>query len=378
MNTKYYFFVLSLLIITTSCDFKNESKTSKNIEEFTINGYLQGISAKKIDLYHNKKKLQTAQVINNTFSFTGRVVTPMLYTVTLDSIMLAQIIVENTTSHLFISPNTSIMYGGKEQEKLNEYKDNLQKLQLKNKILIDSFTKYKVYQRKNFVDDIKALQNEKFAFSIKKMTETSVKAFQKYIFQKLLNQKNTTLSQLTILKNHSTSINPKWGVLVDKKIREIKEKQSKEKQKEAKKKMLKRKLAPVFTGESLNGFDLTSSDVLQGKKRILIDFWASWCGPCRQITPQVKYLYQKFKNKGFDIITVSEDKTKDEWKNAVEQDGMTWHHIYDDDMRIAYMFNVLSIPHMILLDERGGIIKDKISLSELERELKNSLGDTTP
>lgn len=366
-------FVLIVFIGFFSCNDKKDTPTKE--ESFTIKGYLQNVSVKKVQLYHNKKMLQTAEVINDTFSFSGKVINPVLYTLQSDSLFLAQLIVENTVSNLFITPNDYIAYGGKNQREINTYRKHISSLESQKLSLIDSFKyHYKTYKNEQFISDLNAIDTKKFAFSIKTLADTPKKSIKQFVFNKLLNSKNSSISQMETLRNNISDNEPVWRRLVNNKIEKLKEVKEEAKQKLNKKKMLTRRLAPVFTGESLQG-DLTSADVIKGKKRVLIDFWASWCGPCRQITPQVKYLYQKYHSKGFDIITVSEDKTKEDWKIGIKEDGMTWHHIYDDDMRIAYMFNVLSIPHMILLDERGGIIKDKISLTELERELKNTFSN---
>ena len=64
-------------------------------------------------------------------------------------------------------------------------------------------------------------------------------------------------------------------------------------------------------------------------KVVLVDFWASWCGPCRRENPNVVKMYNKYKEKGFDILSVSLDKNKDRWLGAIEKDNMTWHHVSD-------------------------------------------------
>ncbi len=362
--------VLVISIVTLiSCNETNTT-SSKEKPSFTIKGFLNGISTKEIHLYHHQKKLKTAQVMNNTFSFSGSVIKPVLYTIKSDSItVLARVMVGNTSSYLFIKPNEYYTFGGcDEQQEIELYKNQLQKLELQKRVLIDSFiSNYKSNKTSNLLDSIKLFKNKLFDFSINTISNSSSKGVKEFVLTHLLEKEELSLPQLKTLK-----INVKedyeWEHLVEKRIKVLEEIERRRKEESEKKKMLARRMAPIFTGESFNG-DLTSSDVILGKKLILIDFWASWCAPCRQISPQIKYLYQKYKDKGFDIITISEDKNKNDWKTGIKQDGMVWHHIFDDDMRIAYMFNVLSIPHMILLDEKGRIIKDKISLRQLEEEL---------
>ena len=103
---------------------------------------------------------------------------------------------------------------------------------------------------------------------------------------------------------------------------------------------------------------------------MLVDFWASWCKPCRMVTPEIKYIYQQYNKLGFDIITVSEDRTQSAWRQGIQEDNMLdWNHIYDNQMTIASQFGARAIPHMVLIDQDGKIIKDKISVNQLKKEL---------
>ena len=137
-----------------------------------------------------------------------------------------------------------------------------------------------------------------------------------------------------------------------------------------------RKKVPNFYAESINGNDISLNSVIKGNKVVLIDFWASWCAPCRAQNPHLKRIYKKYHKKGFDIIGVSEDKYKDtnKWKNAVTTDGLPWHQVIDDNKRVAKMFGVKSIPHTVLLDGNGGIILNKKSPYTIEQKLKEIFG----
>ncbi len=137
-----------------------------------------------------------------------------------------------------------------------------------------------------------------------------------------------------------------------------------------------RKKAPNFYAESLQGNDISLKDISKSSNVILVDFWASWCSPCRAQHPHLKKLYKKYHSKGFDIIGVSEDKYIDisKWKNAINLDGLPWHQVIDDNKRVAKMFGVSSIPHTFLLDKNGGIILNKNSTYTIEQKLKEIFG----
>ena len=134
-------------------------------------------------------------------------------------------------------------------------------------------------------------------------------------------------------------------------------------------------VAPDFTQKTPTGEELKLSD-LRGKI-VLVDFWASWCGPCRRENPHVKKLYEKYSHRGFEILGVSLDRTQASWVRAIEQDGLKWHHVSDLKgwkNEVAKMYSVSSIPHTILLDQEGKIIARKLRAVQLEQVLEQIFG----
>ena len=111
---------------------------------------------------------------------------------------------------------------------------------------------------------------------------------------------------------------------------------------------------------------------LQGKV-VLIDFWASWCKPCRQENPNVVRLYNKYKKKGFEVYGVSLDKTKNAWVNAIKADNLTWTHVSDLQFwnsAAAQLYGVNSIPATFLIDRDGTIIAKNLRGASLESKLE--------
>lgn len=134
--------------------------------------------------------------------------------------------------------------------------------------------------------------------------------------------------------------------------------------------------APDFTMDDEEGNPMKLSD-FRGQV-VLIDFWASWCGPCRKENPNVVKMYEKYKEKGFEILSVSLDKDKSRWLNAIEKDNLTWSHVSDLKgwkNEVAQLYGVRSIPETVLLDSEGKIIARKLRGPMLEAKLAEIFGE---
>ena len=118
-----------------------------------------------------------------------------------------------------------------------------------------------------------------------------------------------------------------------------------------------------------NNVNLSS---LQGKV-VLIDFWASWCGPCRRSEPELKKLYDKYQTKGFEIYGISVDEDKFAWKNAIKQDKIDWLHVNDDKGEVAGKWNVMYIPNTYLLDKTGKVVAVNPSHEQLDELIQKLL-----
>ena len=134
--------------------------------------------------------------------------------------------------------------------------------------------------------------------------------------------------------------------------------------------------APDFTMNDPEGNPVSFYSKI-GSKLLLVDFWAAWCGPCRNENPNVVEVYKEFNKKGFDVFGVSLDQKKDDWVKAIADDNLTWTHVSDLlywNNAAAKMYAVNSIPANFLLDENGIIIGRNLRGEALYNKVKEVLG----
>lgn len=133
--------------------------------------------------------------------------------------------------------------------------------------------------------------------------------------------------------------------------------------------------APEIALKNPGGTEMRLS-ALKGKI-VLIDFWASWCGPCRKENPNVVKLYQKYKNQGFEIFSVSLDQDENAWKAAIAKDGLIWPNHVSDLMGwqtpLVQSYGIQGIPHTVLLNREGNIVGVGLRGAQLEQKLIEQL-----
>ncbi|SMD02878.1 TlpA disulfide reductase family protein [Pedobacter nyackensis] len=131
--------------------------------------------------------------------------------------------------------------------------------------------------------------------------------------------------------------------------------------------------APEFAYSDLNGKKWGPKD-FKGKY-LIIDFWASWCGPCRQEIPHLKEVYKKYKDKGLDILAVSIDAKVNDWKKALNEEKMPWTQAHAPESKpvmSSYLFS--GIPYLVLVDKEGRIIEKNLRGESLDEKLKEIFG----
>jgi len=147
---------------------------------------------------------------------------------------------------------------------------------------------------------------------------------------------------------------------------------------EAKERIQPGKVAPDFTLKTPEGIELSLSS-LKGKI-VLVDFWASWCKPCRASFPHMKELYAKYQPKGFEILGVTNDSNHKAWKKAIKSDEISWLNVADEfpvkntPARVISEYGMDYLPSTVLIDKDGIIIAKLLHGDELDQKLKEIFG----
>lgn len=371
LYVKLVFTGLCAAFISTGCQ-ENLPQKQNDIAHagYTITGNIYNKDAATLYLVNTEDRVVDSALVTNTaFKLQGTIANPGAYHFVVNNIpQVKTILLENDTYNVLIDNDHMMVAGGDLHTKLSNYyrsgtSQNKLRLSLLDRFLakditnkqmqfsLDSLKKEYTTQSMHFIaenkDNILAsigLDNATLSLDAAlKLTESTKDAKNKDFA-------NTLKTQLASLQKEEET-----RLAAIKTVKEVE---------------VYRAPAPYFTGESLNGSDIAFENILAGKKAVLIDFWASWCKPCRMVTPQVRSMYHKYKDQGFDVITVSLDKNRAAWKQGVLEDQMSsWNHVYDEYKYITSLYGARTIPHMVLVGADGKIIENKISITQLKSEL---------
>ncbi|WP_432711626.1 TlpA family protein disulfide reductase, partial [Pedobacter sp.] len=131
-----------------------------------------------------------------------------------------------------------------------------------------------------------------------------------------------------------------------------------------------------FASTTPDGQTLSLKEVINNHKYILLDFWASWCGPCRKENPNVFKTFTDFKDAGFTVMSVSLDDNADKWKSAIKTDGMPWYHVSSLQRwqePAAMLYGVQAIPENLLIDQKGKIVASNLRGEALYAKIQELL-----
>jgi peroxiredoxin len=136
------------------------------------------------------------------------------------------------------------------------------------------------------------------------------------------------------------------------------------------------KIAPDFTMNDILGNPVKLSNIYSKNSYTLVDFWASWCGPCRRENPNVVSVFNSFRNKGFGVLGISLDTDNGKWLKAIDSDKLTWTHLSDLKgwkNEVALLYSVNSIPANILIDNTGKIVGRNLREEKLREAIEGLL-----
>jgi len=349
-------FSLFITLLLISCD-QNDSD-SYSIEGNAF-GYEDGTPVYLFEIDNNNNSNIMDTLVVKRGKFTGSYLkiddTSLHFFRVGDSKGNIMFFVENEDLKVTIykdSLGSSFVTGGLQNELYTEYQSKIAQVARKR---IETTDAYRTAQREQdgiLIAELRkeniAISAEETAYKRKFVRENSNSIFGLMLLSELFSKQEMTSSEVTALIN---GLGPKLAT--HKLATELKTSLDAKKMSEI------GGTAPQFSAPTPTGEMLSLQDVLG--KYTIIDFWASWCRPCRKENPNVVNVYNKYHDKGLNIISVSLDKAgqKERWLKAIKDDKMDWYHV--SNLRfwqdpIAKQYNVRSIPATFLLDDKGNII----------------------
>ena len=354
--------ILVLAITVISC------KMAK--EEYSIKGSIAGVETGKVYLQKmvagQAETIDTADVVAGKFTFAGKMPVPDFRFLRLnDQDYFAQFFLENASITVTANKDSlrsTKITGSHSQDDFQIYVDEMARLQKEVKGLHD---KYQAAMKINNTSeaekakiDYQALLDNSLVFVKNFVKERPKSVVSAYICEEQLAAQINEDELEAIVKKFPPEISTSEYVI---KLKARIEEQ---------KKIAVGILAPDFTMNDPDGKPIQLSS-LRGKI-VLLDFWASWCMPCRQENPNVVKLYQQYHPKGFEILGVSLDRAKEKWVKGIQEDNLNWIHVSDLKFwqnAAARLYAVTNIPQSFLIDKDGKIIAKGLRGEQLEKKL---------
>lgn len=364
---------LGILAGIASCNQKPEG--------FTLNGSLRGdiedgtqVFLRTVGENNQPVDVDTAKVKEGKFTFTGTAEIPELNYVFIDKLPgYTGVVLENGNID-FSAQKDSLGYakieGTPQNETFSDYMEKSRELSAQAQSIQQDMQQADSVTANALRDEMMELQEEYKNFELDYIKEHPDALISALLIGRALGTGSVTAEEAQEMYNNlSPEIKKTKAAETFKEQMEAK----KEAEANAKNTSVGAK-APEFTAPTPDGGELALNDALG--KVTLVDFWAAWCKPCRAENPNVVRVYEKYHDKGLNILGVSLDRTEEAWKKAIEDDGLNWQHVshvaYFNDP-VAKLYNVDAIPAAFLLDENGVIVAKNLRGPALEEKVAELL-----
>ncbi|MFD2914613.1 TlpA disulfide reductase family protein [Psychroserpens luteus] len=376
--------ILALCLLVIAC--KTEEKKAP-LEGYLIEGEAPGVYngirvyLQSTDERNRKVNQDTAIVMNEKFVFEGKIENPEIWYLSVNSVNgSSPFIIENDYYNITINKDkvdNTIIKGPKANDALGAYFKDIRELgNRRTKLKGEYIAAADPSAKENVNTKLVQLNIDQSKIPFMHIEKNKDNVASLVFINNELNSKEADVDKLSeaLEKLDSEIKSSNLGAKTTLRITQAK------KIKTAEGATQIGSIAPQFTAPAPDGTQLSLKDVM-GKVTV-IDFWAAWCGPCRRENPNVVKTYNKYHNKGLEIISVSLDGTgrqkdpKGAWLKAIEQDKLTWHHVsnlsYFNDP-IARAYNIKSIPATYILDQNGKIVAKNLRGAALEAKIAELL-----
>ena len=357
---------------------------NEDTPKYQINGAVVGelegrpVYLKQLDELRPGIIIDSAIIKNGTFTMEGNVATPYLYNISVGGARINfNLFIENKPIQVNIDADNPIRNNACGSPLNDLYTNYLNESNEKYQVKMLDFRKRLKEAREAKLDKILSAE-EKRIYTKEEAELTN--ALRDYQYQFITNNPNSIVSAY-ILRTVALNLKPekveKAIALFDTInsqsyfITSVKSDLERMKKVDIGQKYIDTKLSDP------NGNEISLSDYAGKGKYVLIDFWASWCPDCLEENPHHVKLYNKYKDKGFEIVGISLDRDKDAWISRIEKDKLSWVQMSDLkawNSEAAYLYNIKYIPGTILLDKDGVIIAKNIYDEELAEKLAELLG----
>ncbi|MCC9135414.1 redoxin domain-containing protein [Pontibacter silvestris] len=369
MSLKKYVPLVLAVLLVGGC--QSNKSASEGADSYVLEGKLNNASSGQVYLFELGDQQfiarDTAEVgEDGSFKFSGEVSEPTLYRITVDQqngLMLVlnkgQVNIEADAKDI---NGTAKIQGSEDSELFQQLNKLVNETQLKQQELAQQYTQYidagKTDSAEALKDQYQVVQKQVKNF-LAQHPGSVVSAFGTATLVDPVNDFAFADSMATLYNDKLP--NSKYTAMVNDRLKDYRN---------------------TAIGQQAPDISLTTPEgetknlsSLRGKY-VLVDFWASWCGPCRKENPNVVKMYDKYKDKGFEIYGVSLDQSKDRWVKAIADDNLKWVHVSDLkgwENSAALKYNVTAIPQTVLLDKEGKIIAKGLRGEDLEAKLASLL-----